>query len=1035
MRIIAVIVAGIFIGGWLGDGFGAAAGAVMAWLVDRSLRQARTIAALQGALEVLSARRSGPLPTPAVATPVESDLLSPDAAARGAPGNAAAPGSEIGAVAAQAATPVASTATPAAIPSASPAAALGKTPGTAVSRQQPGVVRTGTPADQDAAGDSLWRAEPPDTEVGSLWGDVAPAQAPRAAASVRSKPGPAAAPGASQPVLAQVQQWLFGGNTIVKLGVAILFIGLAFLAKFASEHVHVPVEFRLAGIGAAALALLVLGWRLRDTRAAYAQVLQGGAVAVLYLTLFVAFRFYGVLAVLPVFICMVAVAALAAALAVLQDARALAVIGALGGFATPLLVSSGSGDHVALFSYYLVLDLGIALIAWHRHWKLLNLIGFAGTFIIGTAWGVLKYSDQHYASSQAFLITYFVLFTAILLMPARQGAARRLTRDDASSIGNDAAAPAGAAWINASLLFGLPTITFVLQHGMLRDTDHGTALSALVLALFYVGQAAWMRSRPHLAVAFEASLAMATVFLTLVIPFALDAHSTAGAWALEGAGLVWLGWRQRRALPRGFGYLLLLLAGAAMLHARQQHGAAQSWLNGTLFNGLMLAAGSLAAAWFVHRAQGAESVHDGHPVDAAPRHDDADFAATVQGGNDGKDAAARAASRALASASLPNEAIAEPLLIGWATLWLLATVGTQIDALVDARHGLAAWLIGGSAIALLYTALARRFTWRQIAWPVLGHAPLLALAVAASAVLQHSPSQDGGWWAWPGALLTHGLVLRHVASVWPAPAAAAMHTLGVLVIAALGALQGRAVTAGWGDANSAWAWLGWLVVPALLVMLLQRATTALRWPVSAAPTAYRTTAGAVLAAGLLLWTLLANVASNGSAAPLPHVPLLNPLDLGVGVALFAVALWLRSDAAQPLLGERPAVANQVLAVAGFVWLNAMLVRAFHHYGDVPYRFEAWVRSLAVQTGITLLWSVTALVLMWWSARRALRGRWIVGAGLLGAVVLKLVLVDLSGSGTVTRIVSFIGVGVLMLVIGYVAPLPGAATKEASRGGV
>ncbi len=63
---------------------------------------------------------------------------------------------------------------------------------------------------------------------------------------------------------------------------------------------------------------------------------------------------------------MVVVAALAAALAVLQDARALAVIGALGGFATPLLVSTGSGNHVALFSYYLVLDLGIAAVAWHK---------------------------------------------------------------------------------------------------------------------------------------------------------------------------------------------------------------------------------------------------------------------------------------------------------------------------------------------------------------------------------------------------------------------------------------------------------------------------------------------------------------------------------------------------------------------------------------------------------------------------------------------------------------------------------------------
>ena len=107
-------------------------------------------------------------------------------------------------------------------------------------------------------------------------------------------------------------------------------------------------------------------------------MLQGGAVAVLYLTLFVAFRFYGVLAVGPVFALMVVVAALAAALAVLQDARALAVIGALGGFATPLLVSTGSGNHVALFSYYLVLDLGIAAVAWHRTWRALNLIGFLG---------------------------------------------------------------------------------------------------------------------------------------------------------------------------------------------------------------------------------------------------------------------------------------------------------------------------------------------------------------------------------------------------------------------------------------------------------------------------------------------------------------------------------------------------------------------------------------------------------------------------------------------------------------------------------
>ena len=216
-------------------------------------------------------------------------------------------------------------------------------------------------------------------------------------------------------------------------------------------------------------------------------------------------------------------------------------------------------------------------------------------------------------------------------------------------------------------------------------------------------------------------------------------------------------------------------------------------------------------------------------------------------------------------------------------------------------------------------------------------------------------------------------------------------------------------------------------MPALLLLWLPRPPAARRWPVNALPVAYQSTAAAVLTLGLLLWTLLANIVSNGSARPLPHVPLLNPLDLGIGVALVASALWLRSDAARAGLAARPAVAPALLGLTGFVWLNAMLVRAFHHWGDVPFRFDAWVDSPAVQTGLTLLWTATALVLMWFATRRTQRAPWVTGAVLLAAVVLKLLLVDLSGTGTVTRIVSFIGVGVLMLVIGYVAPLP--ASKE------
>ena len=212
-------------------------------------------------------------------------------------------------------------------------------------------------------------------------------------------------------------------------------------------------------------------------------------------------------------------------------------------------------------------------------------------------------------------------------------------------------------------------------------------------------------------------------------------------------------------------------------------------------------------------------------------------------------------------------------------------------------------------------------------------------------------------------------------------------------------------------------------------MVLPRASSVRRWPLSAAPRAYQWAASLVLAAGLLLWTLLANLASNGSASPLPHVPLLNPLDLGIGVALIAVLIWSRSEPARLGLSAAPAMPIALLGGAAFIWLNAILIRGFHHYGGVPYHIDAWSHSLAVQTGITLLWAATALVLMWLSARRAMRLPWMVGAVLLAAVVLKLLLVDQSGTGTVTRIVSFIGVGVLMLVIGYVAPLPGKGEKH------
>lgn len=101
----------------------------------------------------------------------------------------------------------------------------------------------------------------------------------------------------------------------------------------------------------------------------------------------------------------------------------------------------------------------------------------------------------------------------------------------------------------------------------------------------------------------------------------------------------------------------------------------------------------------------------------------------------------------------------------------------------------------------------------------------------------------------------------------------------------------------------------------------------------------------------------------------------------------------------------------------------MWLRIAHHFFHVPWDGDALFNSFVVQTGYAILWTLMAISLMVLAHRRVQRALWLVGAGLLGLVVVKLLLVDLSNVGGVERIITFIVVGVLMLVVGYFAPLP------------
>jgi hypothetical protein len=257
----------------------------------------------------------------------------------------------------------------------------------------------------------------------------------------------------------------------------------------------------------------------------------------------------------------------------------------VAGFAAPILISTGSGNHVALFSYYAILNIGIFAISWWRSWRVLNLLGFLFTFAIGTTWGVLSYKPQLFDSTEPFLILYFGIYLLIpILYAIKRGGDR----------------PGG---IDGTLVFANPLIAFSLQAWLLDGERTPLAITAIALGLIYLVLAALTVRR--LRVLGEAYAVLALGFSTLAIPLALSARTTGCVFALEGAALVWLGLRQQRRLPRWIGLLLQVLAALAYAYAfflGPTDPDALPVANGIYLGALLIALAAFASAWLYQRA-------------------------------------------------------------------------------------------------------------------------------------------------------------------------------------------------------------------------------------------------------------------------------------------------------------------------------------------------------------------------------------------------------------------------------------------------
>lgn len=382
---------------------------------------------------------------------------------------------------------------------------------------------------------------------------------------------------------------------LLRLGVIIFVFGVGFFLKYSIDHGILGPHARVVLSTFTGLAMLAVGSRLLGkTYHLLGQGLLGGGFAVLYFSVFASYAFYNLLTALPAFALMALVTLGAGLFAVRFNSLLVAVLGILGGYSTPLLLSTGEKNFVGLFGYLLLLGAGVLGISRRRHWPLLNYLAMLLTYGLAAAAIGRDYAAADFAVVMPFLAAFFVLFTAAMFLYNLVSGEKATLLEILGTMANGG-------------------FFFALGHGVL-STAHGPrapAVLALILAAFYIGLvyrflSAHRRDRGLLMAFF----ALAAFFLVMVPPLAFAKDWITAAWSLQGLVMLWLAGkldsRFLRSLSLG-AYALALLR-LLFVDLERQYGAALpadlAWTAYLpVLGARLLAVGtpvaSLGAAWFL----------------------------------------------------------------------------------------------------------------------------------------------------------------------------------------------------------------------------------------------------------------------------------------------------------------------------------------------------------------------------------------------------------------------------------------------------
>ena len=419
---------------------------------------------------------------------------------------------------------------------------------------------------------------------------AAPVPSPPASVAA-AQPDEAPTPGSSDGFRVD-WEIILGGNWLARIGILAVIIGVGFFLKLAFDNDWIDETTRvLLGI-AGGLGLIGASEYYRTRYPVYGQTLAGGGIAILYLAIFAAFAFYGLIGVYPAAGLLFVVSMSAAALALRHDAVALALIGVFGAFLAPFIIGASDAEaretfagsaSVQVMLYVIVVDLGVVALATVRSWRWFTLLALAGSLVTFAWW----YEDSpDLEAAQASLTAIFLVFVGATTL--FHAISRRVPRafDYALMI------------LNASAYLGL---SYVVMWDELRDWMGAFTLG---LALFY-GLLAYLfmlraKGHPYLSLI---SLGIGFILLTIAAPVQLGGPWLSVAWAAEGAVLVWLSFALRAWQLRPSGAAVFALSVLWLLANVPDtlELDLSPLLNAHMLSHAIVIAAFYAAAYLVHR--------------------------------------------------------------------------------------------------------------------------------------------------------------------------------------------------------------------------------------------------------------------------------------------------------------------------------------------------------------------------------------------------------------------------------------------------